>query len=170
MGVKRSYDQLVEQVDQLRVENYNLRKLYEQQKESSISRKKKYQEEKEKRIMLEQTVKEQTKQIEQLAQELESLKRMMFATKRGKHQEQYELPKINSKTVKLPKIRTPSSYQRAIPLDEEITTTEGVTITDCPVCGTPLINKKKTIKYVEDIRVPEEGKPTKVVLKYEVES
>jgi chromosome segregation ATPase len=153
MSQKRTYEQLVEQVGQLRTENYNLRKIYEQQKQAALSWRKKYKGEKEKRLILENTVKGQTKQIEKLGQELESLKKMMFATKKKGKEDTYEIQSY--KKGKRPIKRPPSSYQRAIPLNEEITTTEGITITNCPVCNTPLINKKKTIKYVEDIRVPE---------------
>jgi hypothetical protein len=79
---------------------------------------------------------------------------MIFSKKKNKKEGKYEIE--NYKEEKKLKERLPSSYQRAVPMEDEITTKEEIKISNCPMCDTPLINKKKKIKYIEDIRVAEE--------------
>jgi transposase len=59
-----------------------------------------------------------------------------------------------SRTKKPKSPRTKDSYHRPIPSENEITSTERHTITNCPKCGTPLCKQKERIFYVEDITLP----------------
>lgn len=98
------------------------------------------------------------KTIESLKLIVEELRRMIFGKKKhkkdtadsGSSEEKIESNSGESKKRKSAQ-RTPASYRRAAPREEEVTDTYEHPLTNCPDCGTLLTDFKTLIRYVEDL-------------------
>ena len=85
--------------------------------------------------------------IAELKLQIEELKRMIFGRRRKREQQpEDEDGSIGEPQPKTP--RTPASYHRPLPKDEEITHTEHHGLDACPGCGTPLeTHETRTFYY-----------------------
>lgn len=110
----------------------------------------------------------QTNLIQTLQLRIEDLERILFGKKHKKEEtdEERDSPTSHEKP---PSRRPPASYQRRIPAEDEITDTEPHLIDICPDCNTPLIKKKVSVFYEEDIVMPTEEKKLKTIVQHIVE-
>lgn len=114
---------------------------------------------------LEERDKEKDKIIDYLKLQLEEIKIKIFGKKKDRDKDKKDgsskKPKDRQNTP-----RDPSSYQRPIPNDNEITKIEDHPIDNCPKCATTLTRKKIIVYYIEDIPL---DKPQKEIIKHNVE-
>ncbi len=111
----------------------------------------------------------QKKTIETLTLRVEELEIMIFGRKKRKDHNQDDDPSSFSSPAQSKIQRDISSYHRAIPAPQDITSEETHTIDTCPDCHTPLTNIKTVIFYEEDIMLPEKSNQFKAVIKHTVE-
>lgn len=106
--------------------------------------------------------------IQTLQLRIEELERMIFGKKRKKEEADKE---HDSQTPheKPPSHRPSTSYQRHIPAETEITDREPHLVDICPDCSTPLVRKKTTVFYEEDIVMPTPEKQLKTITQHIVE-
>lgn len=108
---------------------------------------------------LKAVVGEQQKTIDDLKLQIEELRTMVFGRKKKRDSNDDDLVPPNEKVG-----RTPDSYKRPIPKDEEVTEIKSHTLHHCS-CGTEMIRKQTIVFYEEDIPIPAK----KVVRKHTVE-
>ena len=96
---------------------------------------------------------EENKQIEKIQLELEELKEMVYGRKRMERKnEKVPLPGKDSRKGEIPfEKRSPESYRRAVPKEEEVTGEIRFDLTSCPDCGAELGDTKEHISYREDL-------------------
>lgn len=113
----------------------------------------KYEEVKEENRQLKRTVAEQQILIEKLLLWVEELERMVFG---GKKCDDHSSPSSGSSDEQQPskQPRGCSSFRRAIPLPEDVTSRKHFPVDTCPDCGTPLQQKERVTRFVEDIPRP----------------
>ena len=100
--------------------------------------------------------KEREESVETLKLQIEELREMVFGRKKSgsdtDDQEKGCLPKNHSRNKA--KERSPSSYRRPTPSDDEVTKENHYSIDSCPDCDEPLCNLKEAVRYLEDIILP----------------
>ncbi|MEI6498471.1 MAG: hypothetical protein WCO23_00740 [bacterium] len=95
--------------------------------------------------------------IETLLVRIAELEKTVYGSKKTKLPNDDESNGLGSglKTLtKEPVKRDKSSYRRSIPNNEEITKEEKYTINTCPECGSFLVKKQTTTRFIEDIFLP----------------
>jgi transposase len=141
-----------EEIDRRMIELYNYRRLYPELR-------RKYEELKienrQLKAELAQERKERQETVEVLKLQIEELREMVFRRKRGK-QDDDDPPTPSSSVEKQPKKkpRSPSSFRRSVPKEEEVTEEKHFSIDCCPDCGEPLTNLREAVRYLEDIILP----------------
>ena len=108
-------------------------------------------------------VAEQQKTIETMGLRIEELCIMVFGKKR-KNEENHEIddiPPTNEVTIN----RSPESYRRSVPSENDVTETKDHPINSCNHCGGQIVEKETVTYYVEDIPLPQK----KIVVKHVVE-
>ena len=107
--------------------------------------------------------------ITELKLQIEELRRMIF----GRRQKKQKTDDTDDDTATKsgPRTeRTPDSYHRRVPGEEEVTHTKRNGIDVCPDCGNPLTKLETRVFYEEDIVLPDTTTaPLKTVVKHEVE-
>jgi transposase len=141
-----------EEIDRRMVELYNYRHLYPELR-------KKYEEAKAEirqlKAELARERKERQETVEALRLQIEELREMVFGRKRGRNDEDEQSGgSSDTKTPKEKKPRTPASYRRATPNDDDVTREKHFSIDYCPTCQTPLTNLREVVRYLEDIVIP----------------
>jgi len=112
-------------------------------------------ENKELRRALEQERRERLETVEALKLQIEELREMVFGRKRGgDHPDAVggKPPVNNPPTEKAP--RSPASYRRPTPKNEDVTQESFHGIEHCPACGEALTQLKEAVRYLEDIVLP----------------
>ncbi len=148
MALRLSETEIRKRLQQLR--NYErlypeLRKKYEQAKkrirelEEALARERKEREE----------------SVEALRLQIEELREMVFGRRRGGDHtdESGEKPSNNNPPAKRAP-RSPASYRRPTPKDEDVTQESFHGIDHCPACGEALTQLKEAVRYMEDIVLP----------------
>ena len=95
--------------------------------------------------------------VEMLKLQIEELRAMVFGKKRGggdDHEGRGTSGKKPTNPPKNKKPRSPASYRRPTPKDEEVTHETSHGIEDCSNCGEPLVNLREVVRYLEDIVIP----------------
>lgn len=106
--------------------------------------------------------------IAELKLQIEELRRMVFGRKQKKQQPDEGDDTQEEPQPKTP--RTPDSYHRPVPKEEEVTHTERHVLDACPDCGNPLEKLETRTFYEEDIVLPDTSPmPLRTVRKHEVE-
>jgi len=89
-------------------------------------------------------------QVSDVLVQLEELQRKVFGRK-------WRKPPLRNDVADPPdSLRTPESYRRPQPRDEEITETKDFPIESCAACNTPLSDLKIIVRWQEDILSPQE--------------
>lgn len=100
--------------------------------------------------------KEREEAIEALTLRIEELSEMVFGRKRGSKDDDDTPPNddqdASPPTPKQP--RSPVSYRRPTPKEEEVTEERHYGIDTCPACGDALTNLYEAVRYLEDIIIP----------------
>lgn len=123
----------------------------------------------EKAVSQESTIKKQALQIETLTLRVEELIQIIFGRKKKKDQNDND-DNNQSPIFKQPIKRSPQSYQRVVPTDNEVTQKEFHPLNTCPNCQTKLTRKKVVFFYEEDIPLPNQDRPSiKIVTKHQAE-
>lgn len=142
-----------EEIDRRMVELYNYRRLYPELRQ-------KYEELKEENRQLKAELawerKERKETVEALKLQVEELREMVFGRKRGGNPPEAtdgEPPKGHA-PKKESTSRTPTSYRRPVPKDEDMTQESFHGIEHCPACGEALTNLREVVRYLEDIVLP----------------
>ena len=99
--------------------------------------------------------KEREETVEVLKLQIEELREMVFGRKRG-GDDDADGSSESSPDKKPPekKPRSPASYRRPTPKDEDVTEEKHFGIDCCPDCGELLTHLKEAIRYMEDIIIP----------------
>lgn len=123
--------------------------IYPQLKERSDRLRKKYQLLKKENCRL----REENKQIEKIKLELEELLEMVYGKKqKERKKEKVPLPAKDSRKGEIPpQKRSPESYRRSVPKEEDVTGEIRLDLDICPDCGGKLTKKKEYISYREDL-------------------
>lgn len=111
----------------------------------------------------------QRKMIETLTLRVEELERMIFGRSKKKDRDPDDGTSSGSTPSQPRTQRDASSYHRAIPSPEDITTEETHTIDVCPDCHAPLTKTKTVVFYEEDIMLPQKPSAFKTVIRHSVE-
>ena len=115
-------------------------------------------------LELETIVSSQQKTIEDLKLQMEELRSIIFGKKRKKGEDNDD-PEDDLTPPKKQTERTPDSYKRPIPQDEEVTETKDHPLNECNKCHSKTTKKKTVVYYEEDIPIPTK----KIVRKHIVE-
>lgn len=111
---------------------------------------------------------------EKQALRIEYLEKIVFGkSKKKKNKDSDDQDQNNESSIdkKDRTPRDPKTYQREIPKDEQITDTKKYLLGCCPDCNSPLTDKKKVERYLEDIVLGDEKKnPLKIIEKQLIES
>lgn len=107
--------------------------------------------------LLEETTTDLTAKLETALLRIADLEKMVFGSKRNRDNDSASGQNSSSaSTNRQPKKQRPtSSYQRSIPTDEEVTTTEHHPVSACKHCGGALSRFEEVTRYVEDIILPQ---------------
>jgi hypothetical protein len=89
-------------------------------------------------------------QVQDVLVQLEELQRKVFGRKWRKPPSRSDTPNPPSSP------RTPETYRRPPPLQDEITLTKDFPLESCTNCHSPLSNLKVIVRYQEDVLPPEE--------------
>lgn len=123
--------------------------------------------------ILERRDKEKGAIIAGLKLQIEELKRMIFGRRKKKaNPTEEDGDGEDSKDGNAPRKkadRTPDSYRRPVPKDEEVTQEGHHGVDLCPDCKTPLEDLETKVFYEEDIVLPTAGKPMRAALKRTIE-
>lgn len=142
-----------EEIDRRMIELYNYRRLYPELRQ-------KYEVLKAENIQLKEALarerKEREESVEALKLQIEELREMVFGRKRGGSDDEGKSGQssCDPKSPKDKKPRSPASYRRATPKDEDVTEEKHFGIDCCPTCQTPLTNCQEAVRYLEDIVIP----------------
>lgn len=102
--------------------------------------------------------KEREDTVEALKLQIEELCEMVYGRKRGKkNDDDNDAPMSDEKEVAPPTDKTPrspGSYRRATPTQEDITEEKHYGIDACPQCGESLTHLREAVRYLEDIVIP----------------
>jgi len=147
----------------------NIKKLHEAARTRVEAQQETIKQLKEEVRILKERDKEKDTLIAELKLQIEELRRMIFGRKQK--QKKPDAADENTTTEPRPKAeRTPDSYHRRIPGEEEVTNTQQHSIDACPDCGNPLEKLETRVFYKEDIVLPDTAEiPLKTVIKHEVE-
>lgn len=116
------------------------------------------------RVMaLEKLVDAQEKMIAELKLRVEELSTIVFG-KKHKNEENYDIDDTPPSSEVITN-RTPESYKRSIPKENEVTETKPHPLESCTHCGGHISEKDIVTYYVEDIPLPQK----KIVVKHIVE-
>lgn len=141
-----------EERNQRMVDWYNWRKELPQLRDANRKLK---EENKQLRADLARERQEREEAIEALTLRIEELSEMVFGRKRGKKDDDAP-PKDDQddppSTPQQP--RSPASYRRPTPKDEEVTEEKHYGIDSCPACGEALTHLYEAVRYLEDIIIP----------------
>lgn len=99
---------------------------------------------------------ERQQTVEALKLQIEELQEMVFGRKRGGSDRDHR-PEQTTSEQQLPdekKPRSPASYRRPTPKDEDVTEEKHYGIDSCPACGEALVHLREAMRYVEDIVIP----------------
>lgn len=142
-----------EEIDRRMIELYNYRRLYPELRRNYDQAKERIRELEEE---LARERREREDAIEALTLRIEELSEMVFGRKRGKKDDDDTPPKDDQDgsppTPKQP--RSPASYRRPTPQEEEVTEEKRYGIDSCPACGDALTNLYEAVRYLEDIVLP----------------
>lgn len=148
----------------------NLKKLHQAARERIARQEQLIKEQAEQIHILKEENAVQKKLIETLTLRVEELERMIFGRGKKKNRDPDDDDSSSSPSSSRTKEpRSPSSYHRRIPPQEEITKEEAHYIVTCPQCDTPLTQMTTVVFYEEDIRLPEQPTAFKDVTKHTVE-
>lgn len=142
-----------EEIDRRMVELYNYRRLYPELRQ-------KYEALKAENIQLKEALarerKERKESVEALKLQIEELREMVFGRKRGGSDDEGKTGQSSSDPTspKDKKPRSPTSYRRATPKDEDVTKETVHSIDCCPDCGEHLTHLQEAVRYIEDIVIP----------------
>ncbi len=143
-----------EEIDQRRVDWYNWKKEIPRLREEN---KKLKEENRQLRADLARERKEREESVEALKLQIEELREMVFGRKRGKDDDDKDIPKGRSSDDEKPKNtkpRSPASYRRPTPKEEDVTEEKHYGIDCCPDCGEQLQQLRQAVRYLEDIVIP----------------
>jgi len=140
-------------INQIKVELMNTKKMYESQKETNLNLKNKNKNLVEENNKLSLENKKLSEEKEKLELQIEEYKRMIFkkTTKEKDNINEKGNWKIRNKKTKE---RTKSSYRRQIPDESKVTKNIYFEIQNCNECWTKLTRKKHLTRYLEDIILP----------------
>lgn len=142
-----------EEIDRRMVELYNYRRLYPELQHKYAALKRRV---KELEIELEHERRLREETVETLKLQIEELREMVFGRKRGDDDGSgtsgQQLSKADPPRLKTP--RSPASYRRPTPKEEDVTQETIHSIDCCPDCGEHLTNLQEAVRYIEDIILP----------------
>ena len=93
--------------------------------------------------------------VETLKLQIEELREMVFGRKRDDDDASpSQRGRSHSSPKKNGKLRSPDSYRRPIPQQEEVTEEHRYGIDACPNCGEALVDLREVVRYLEDIVLP----------------
>lgn len=156
-----SYKEIKERM----IEWRNLKKLHANARETIEVQKELIKNQGAKITNLEAIVNNQEKLIENQALQIEELRRMVFGKKRKKEKSEDSNDDGSDNQPRSQAHRSPDSYHRPLPKNEDITTKELHPISRCNTCRHKLIRKTTISFYEEDIPLP----IRKIVTKHTVE-
>ena len=142
-----------EEIDRRMIELYNYRRLYPELRQ-------KYEALKAENIRLREELarerKERIETVEMLKLQIEELREMVFGRKRGGDDDEHGHTggPSDSRHLKDKKPRSPASYRRPTPRDEDVTKETMHSIDCCPECGEHLTNLHEAVRFVEDLVIP----------------
>ena len=113
---------------------------------------------------LKMVVGEQQKTIDTLKLQIEELRTIVFGKKRKK-EERIDIDDDTPTLETVVNCRTPESYKRITPKEDEVTNTKDHPVDACNHCGGKISEREIVIYFVEDIPLPQK----KVVIKHVVE-
>lgn len=97
-------------------------------------------------------LRQENKQIEKILLELEELREMIYGKKQKERRyKKVSLPGKDSRKGEKPIPRSPESYRRTEPKEEEITGEIKYELSACPSCGDNLVQKQEHTHYREDL-------------------
>lgn len=142
-----------EEVDRRMIELYNYRRLYPELRHNYDQAKQRIRELEEE---LARERREREEAIEALTLRIEELSEMVFGRKRGGKDDDDMPPKDDHDgSPPQPKQpRSPASYRRPTPQEEDATEEKRYGIDSCPDCGEALTHLHEAVRYLEDIIIP----------------
>jgi transposase len=141
-----------ENVKKLQIDYWNIKRMYDMQKETNKNLKDKVKILQQENTNLKQELEIFTAKIEKIELEKEELKRMIFKWK-SKVWETLSIEKPKKKSRE----RSKDSYNKSAPKDEDVTKRIHDVIENCPTCGTLLTRKRHLTKYIENVVLPSDG-------------